>query len=371
MRADDKPLIDLLPQIEANAPDVDRDAAFPVSNIRALADAGFLGLVSSTEVGGSGGPLRAAVDVVRAIGRCCGSTAMVTCMHYCAVAVIEKYGTESVRREIAAGRHLSTLAFSEPGSRSHFWASLGTADAKNGVIELSARKSWVTSAHHADTYVWSSKPVSGTELSTLWLVPRTATGIQVHGQFDGLGLRGNESCPVTAVGVQASVADRLGGDGEGFSVMIGTVLPWFNLLSSAICTGLMESAVEKAVHHAASTLFQESGTKIADLAVVRANLARMRIRTDQVAALTKDAVDAVSDRRADATLRVLECKAAAGDGAAEVTDLAMRVCGGAAFRRELGVERVFRDSRAAQVMAPTSDVLHDFIGKAICGMPLF
>jgi alkylation response protein AidB-like acyl-CoA dehydrogenase len=125
------------------------------------------------------------------------------------------------------------------------------------------------------------------------------------------------------------------------------------------------------VRHAAATSFQESGSKIADLAVARANLARMRIRTDMVAALTEDAVDAVSEERPDATLRVLECKAAAGDGAAEVTDLAMRVCGGAAFRKELGVERAFRDSRAAQVMAPTSDVLHDFIGKAICGIPLF
>ena len=49
----------------------------------------------------------------------------------------------------------------------------------------------------------------------------------------------------------------------------------------------------------------------------------------------------------------------------------MRVCGGAAFRREVGVERIFRDSRAANVMAPTTDQLYDFIGKAVCGLPVF
>jgi alkylation response protein AidB-like acyl-CoA dehydrogenase len=49
----------------------------------------------------------------------------------------------------------------------------------------------------------------------------------------------------------------------------------------------------------------------------------------------------------------------------------MRVCGGAAFRKDLGVERHFRDARAAAIMAPTSDVLYDFIGKAICGLPVF
>ena len=49
----------------------------------------------------------------------------------------------------------------------------------------------------------------------------------------------------------------------------------------------------------------------------------------------------------------------------------MRVCGGAAFRKEVGVQRCFRDARAASVMAPTTDVLYDFIGKAVCGMSLF
>jgi alkylation response protein AidB-like acyl-CoA dehydrogenase len=69
-------------------------------------------------------------------------------------------------------------------------------------------------------------------------------------------------------------------------------------------------------------------------------------------------------------LRVLEVKAAAAESAIVVTDLAMKVCGGAAFRRELGVERHFRDARAARVMAPTSDRLTDFVARAVCGMPL-
>ena len=47
----------------------------------------------------------------------------------------------------------------------------------------------------------------------------------------------------------------------------------------------------------------------------------------------------------------------------------MRVCGGVAFRKEVGIERYFRDARAATVMAPTTDVLYDLIGKLACGMP--
>src|SRR3954449_8772898 len=112
----------------------------------------------------------------------------------------------------------------------------------------------------------------------------------------------------------------------------------------------MEAATQRTASHAAGTQFQHAGSSIADLPTIRAYIARMRIKTDQSKALLIDTLAAIAGGRADATLRVLESKAAAGEAASEVADLAMRVCGGAAFRKEVGVERVFRDARAALVM---------------------
>ena len=164
------------------------------------------------------------------------------------------------------------------------------------------------------------------------------------------------------------VTARLGDDGAGFAIMMGVVLPWFNVLSAAVSAGLMETAVERTAKHVSrDDLFAHAGSSIADLPTVRAFVARMRIKTDQTKALNNDTLAAMGAGLADATLRVLESKAAAGEAASEVTDLAMRVCGGAAFRKEVGVERIFRDARAALVMAPSTDVLYDFIGKAVCG----
>ena len=68
---------------------------------------------------------------------------------------------------------------------------------------------------------------------------------------------------------------------------------------------------------------------------------------------------------------MLQSKAVAGEAALAVLDLAMRLGGGAAFRKDIGIERHFRDARAAAVMAPTTDALQEFIGRALCGMPLF
>ena len=55
----------------------------------------------------------------------------------------------------------------------------------------------------------------------------------------------------------------------------------------------------------------------------------------------------------------------------DVTDLAMKTCGGAAFSKQLGLERIFRDARAGWVMAPTVDHLLEFSGRALTGLPLF
>jgi alkylation response protein AidB-like acyl-CoA dehydrogenase len=354
----------------AHAAEVDR-GAFPTVTVRALGEAGLLGLTSAVAVGGMGQGLAEAATVVERLARECGSTAMVVCMHYVATAVIEAHGPEGVRRAIAAGKHLTTLAFSEPGSRSQFWASQNSARADGDHVRISGKKSFVTAAHHADSYVWSTQPLAGSELSSLWLVPRTAPGLRVDGAFDGLGLRGNDSAPVTAEDVRLPRTALLGSDGGGFGLMMSLVLPWFNVLNASVSAGLMEAAVERTAKHAGATRFDHASSAVADLPTARAFIARMRIKTDQTKALNADTLAALAGGRTDATLRVLESKAAAGEAAAEVGDLAMRVCGGAAYRKDVGVERVFRDSRAALVMGPTTDVLYDFIGKAACGLPLF
>jgi alkylation response protein AidB-like acyl-CoA dehydrogenase len=105
--------------------------------------------------------------------------------------------------------------------------------------------------------------------------------------------------------------------------------------------------------------------------VIRGDYARLRLMTDRVRAFLGDTLTALETGRDDAPLRVLEVKAVAAEDAAAGADLAMKLCGGAAFRKETGIERHFRDSLAARVMAPTTDALLDFVGRAISGLPLF
>jgi alkylation response protein AidB-like acyl-CoA dehydrogenase len=350
---------------------VDHDSAFPDQAIQGLKRGGFLGALSSPDAGGLGLGLRGAATIMERVAEDCGSAAMVLCMHYCGVAVLEAHASMEIRRAAAVGNHLSTLAFSEAGSRSHFWAPESTASSQNGDVVLNARKSWVTSASHATAYVWSSRPLGADGVSTIWLVSSKAPGVAVKGSFEGIGLRGNDSCPVSADDVRVQPSAMLGADGKGFDIMMGTVLPTFSVLNAACSVGFMNAATVRTAEHVAQTKHFDTGSSLAELPTIRNYVARMRVKTDMASALLNDTIAAIEAGRPDATLRVLECKASAGEAANEVLDLAMRVCGGAAFRKEVGVERYFRDARAAGIMAPTTDVLYDFIGKAVCGLPLF
>jgi alkylation response protein AidB-like acyl-CoA dehydrogenase len=357
--------------IEPAAIDIDRNANFPRAAISALGDAGLLGLTSAIEVGGLGRGLTEAAKVVERIAQACPSTAMVVTMHFGATAVIEKFGAEPLRREIAAGRHLSTLAWSEAGSRSHFWAPVGTAVRDNDGYLLDGAKTMVTSALEADSYIWSSRPAEAEGASTLWLADSKAAGLRQSHPFDGMGLRGNCSAPIICKSMHLPQSAMLGTDGGGFDIMIGVVLPIFATLIASNSIGLMEASISRAIAHVSGNKFEHLNSSLADLPTIRAYIGRARIRADMARTLRDDTLTALAENRADAMLRVMQVKAAAAEAALEVTDIAMRVCGGAAFRKDVGVERYFRDARAAAIMAPTSDVLFDFIGKAVCGMPVF
>jgi alkylation response protein AidB-like acyl-CoA dehydrogenase len=154
--------------------------------------------------------------------------------------------------------------------------------------------------------------------------------------------------------------------------MLNVTLPLFCLGSAAVALGLCRAAVAATTSHLKTAKFEHLGQSLGEaLPTLRAQLATMQIETDGLAARIDDLIDHLERPRETTVLRVLESKAAAGEVAIAVTSAAMRVCGGAAFSKHLSIERLFRDAHAGAVMAPTGDVLRDFIGKAILGIPLF
>jgi alkylation response protein AidB-like acyl-CoA dehydrogenase len=363
-------------EIGAYASDVDAKGRYPREGMEALGRSGFLGLNIPKEKGGMGQGLRVAAAVLDELAQRDASLAMVYKMHLCGCACYVAFPQtgEKYFPKIVAGEHLTTLAWSEQGSRSHFWAPASQAAENGDKVVLNAQKSWVTSAGEADGYVVSTRTAGGTGATDtmLYLVLKGDSGMRVAGTWNGIGMRGNASNPMLLENCTIPADRALCKKSEGFPTMLGVVLPWFNIGNEAISVGICEAAVAATIAHLTTRRFSDmNNARLADLPTLRARLAQMRIETDRARAHLNSVLDAVEQPGPQTTLMVLESKAAGAEAALLVTDLGMKACGGAAFSRHLSLERNFRDARAGYVMAPTSDVLQEFIGRALCGMELF
>ena len=359
------------------APEIDRQGRFPSESVHALTEQGFPGLCLPVEFGGQGQTAAVFASVVEEIAHACGSTAMIYVMHVVAAQAIVASTTLSRRakllREIARGEHLTTLAFSESGSRSQFWAPMSKLIDNGDDCVISARKSWVTSANHADSFV-SSAQSPGNALPaelTLYLLDPKSPGVRIASEFNGLGLRGNDSVPVDIESARVPQGDMLTNHGAGSEMTLGVLLPWFIVGTSAMANGLCRATVDRTTEHLSKHKFENTGSHLRDLPNLRSRLAQMSVLTQQSRALLGFALASMLAGDQQTPVLLMQARTASLSAAVDVTDLAMKTCGGAAFSKQLPIDRLFRDARAGWVMAPTVDHLWDFIGRSLTGMPLF
>jgi alkylation response protein AidB-like acyl-CoA dehydrogenase len=364
--------------LRANADRIDQSRQFPRENLAALGKSGVLGLLVPKQFGGAGAGLAEMSQVIDTQGQNCASTAMVTLMHFCATAVIATKASDEVRQQllpaISRGEHLSTLAFSEAGSGGHFYAPVSEVRQNASRKTLSAQKSFVTSAGEADSYVVSARKAgaAGPTESNLYLIPKGTAGFTAQGRFEGLGLAGNASAPMTLADVAIDDKTRLGPEGTGFQTMLELVLPHFQIGVASVSAGIASAAFQAITARVGARKYEHAGgASLASIPRVQFLVAEMAIELDSMRAYLGETIRRAAASDPAAMLYVLGVKVKAADACLNIVSRAMTLGGGWAFGRRGGLERMFRDAQAAAVMAPASDVLKDFVGKACLGLPLF
>ena len=364
--------------LAVHADDIDRARRFPRQNIQELGRGGLLGLVVPREYGGAGAGIPEMSEILERMAEACPSTAMVVLMHYCGTAVIATRGSAMLKQSllpaIARGEHLTTLAFSEAGSGGHFYMPVSEVRRNGHGLRLTARKSFVTSAGEADSYVVSTRKAgaSGPTDLDLYLVAKGTQGFAVGKPFEGLGLAGNASAPMKLEDVELEEVRRLGSEGSGFQTMMEVVLPHFQVGVAAVSLGIATAAFQAASAHVVARKYEHAGgTALAAIPRVQFLAAEMALELRSARAYLGETIRRVGAGDPEAMLDVLGVKARAAEAALAVASRAMTLGGGAAFGRRGGLERIFRDAQAASVMAPTTDVLKEFLGKACLGVPLF
>jgi alkylation response protein AidB-like acyl-CoA dehydrogenase len=360
------------------ADEIDRTRRFPRQNIEELGRRGLLGLVVPTEYGGAGAGIPEMAQVLECMAQACASTAMVTLMHHCGTAVIAARGSATLKQNIlpaiARGEHLTTLAFSEAGSGGHFYMPVSEVSRNGHGLHLTAQKTFVTSAGEADSYVVSTRKAgaSGPMDLDLYLVARSAKGFEVGTPFEGLGLAGNGSAPMKLDEVELEEEKRLGNEGSGLQTMMEVVLPHFQVGVAAVSLGIAAAAFHAASAHVTARKYEHAGgVALSAIPRVQFLAAEMALELRSARAYLSETIRRAGAGDPEAMLDVLGVKARAPEAALAVASRAMTLGGGAAYGRRGGLERISRDAQAASVMAPSTDVLKEFLGKACLGVPLF
>lgn len=356
------------------AAEIDRDRRFPKEAFRAFGEEGLLGLLIPKELGGLGGTLEDLVAVNERVAASCGSTAMCFLMHQCGTAVIAAKANadqqERYLRPIAEGRKIGTLAFSETGTGAHFYNPEIQAVVDGDGYSLHGRKGFVTNGDQADFLIVVTKASTSEQGLTMLIVDRELPGVRFEGTWEGIGLSGNNSIAMVLDHVKLSADQRVGMEGDGLDLIFGVVAPTFILGVAAVNNGLARGAYLAALEHAKTRTYAD-GRSLAEIQAIQFYLSEMFGRVSASSLYTRDAAAGAVQGREGAILHVMQSKINASESAIQVTNLAMQVCGGKGYSRDMPVERYLRDARAGSVMAPTTEVLKEWVGKSVAGIPLF
>jgi alkylation response protein AidB-like acyl-CoA dehydrogenase len=365
--------------IRPNAERTDREGIFPRENLRALARAGYAGVLIPKEYGGLGLDHVAFAIAAEEIGRACASTALVYVMHVGAVQTIALYGSEDQKRRwVASAREglIGTYSTSEKASGGHWWFNFSQAEKDGDDYLLSAEKSFTTSSGQADYYLVQTRSPNAkgpTDIIFL-IVDGKAAGIQ-PGVWDALGVHGNHSGPIKYDKVRVPTRDRLGAEGEGKDIIYHGVSPVYLVGLGAAWHGVARGALETVTQYALGTVHRDFNRRLADYQVLRQQLGTARVLAaslpawQQALAVQLDELWAQGKPQGEILIPLTEFKVHAAEVANEVTRLALDISGGYGYKRG-PLERYFRDARAAIGMGPSNNIAREWIGKTLVNLPL-
>lgn len=363
--------------VEPAAEMVDAEAKWPEKGIRALQQAGLGGLVVPEIHGGLGLGMEGLVSVCEQIGRACASTALCFGMHCVGTAVIVAKATplqiEQYLGPICRGEHLTTLALSEPGAGSHFYYPMTRLERRNKRLHIDGKKVFVTSGGYADSYVISTAagdaPHAAGEFTCVVLREHTP-GMTWGPDWNGLGLRGNSSRSLDLDGVEIPETDLLGQEGDQIWYVFQVIAPYFLVAMAATFLGVADAALGEAVASVRERTYRHSGADLAESQVVQHRLGALWAEVERTRRLTYFSAQAGDVGGPQALSALCAAKAEAAACVVNVVNGAMTLMGGRAYQSHAPMWRRLRDARAADVMAPTTDILKTWTGRMLLGVPI-
>ncbi len=351
-------------EVAPYAAELDREDRVPFETLEKMAEMGFMGLCVPEEYGGAGADFLSYCLLIEELSRADAGVGVTLAVHTSAGTLpILLYGTEDQKArwvpDLARGAKIGCFALTEPTTGSDAAAIQTRAERVDGGYQLSGHKQWVTNGRIAGTMIAFARAPEGV---TAFVVPMNAEGVSFGKHAKKMGVISATTDDVHLDGVFVPEEDRLGEEGRGLGVALGT-LDTGRIGIAAQALGIAEGAFRYAADYAAGrTTF---GKLIAEHQAVAFKLADMQTKIRAARLLTYEAAW-MKDRGVRVTEAGARAKLYASQVANEVTYDAVQTLGGYGYMKdESPVERFYRDARVTEIYEGTSEIQRLVISRGI------
>ncbi len=357
---------------------MDKEARWPEQSMRRLQQAGLGGFVVPQESGGMGEGLLGLASACEILGEESASAGLCFGMHCVGTAMIAAKATEYQKKHflepIAAGEHLTTLALSEPGTGAHFYfPQTQLLSISESEFLLRGEKTFVTNGSKADSYVISTMGVDPEAMQhefSCVVVEANREGLGWGPEWGGIGMRGNSSRSLALNDVLIPSQNLLGQQGDQLWYVFQVVAPYFLTAMSGTYLGVAQAAFNEAREHLMHRSYRHTGMSLNQNQLLQHRLGTLWAKVERTRQLVYHACRQYDSGDPMAVLSIISSKAEVATCAVEVVNEAMTLAGGIAYRENSRLEVLLRDARAAHVMAPTTDLLYTWLGRALLEQPI-
>jgi butyryl-CoA dehydrogenase len=355
-------------RIAPHAARYDEAESYPEDSIRALVESGLYGIWVPEAYGGTDMGCLALSLVTEEIAAACAATATQYLDQPLGGLPILLFGDETQKKKylptLATGERLAAYSLSEPGAGSDAAGLKTTAVRRGDHYVLNGSKQWCTNGDHADviTVFATVDPAKRAKGITAFLVEKGTPGFEVGKKERKLGIRASPTVALHFSECAIPVAQRLGGEGEGFRIAMST-LDVTRPATGAMAVGIAQAALDAAVGYARDR--QQFGQPIAAFQGIQFMLADMAMQTHAARLMVHHAARQVDTGITGNTYEASMAKCWAGDAAMKVATDAVQVFGGYGYTREFPVERYMRDAKIMQIYEGTNQIQRLIIARAL------
>lgn len=354
--------------IVPRAAEIDETDTFPRDIVRKMADLGLMGLPIPEEWGGVGADFMSYVRAIEEISYASAAVGVILAVHTSVGTFpILYFGSEEQKQKflpkLASGEWLAAFALTEPNAGSDA-SSIRTRAVRDGEdYVLNGSKVFITNGGEADVYcVFAvTHPGRGSRGITAFLVERDTPGFRIGKKERKMGLNGSATCELLFDDARVPAANRLGGEGDGFSIAM-RLLDGGRIGIGAQALGIARAAFDAA--HAYVRQRKQFGQELAHFQGVQFMVADMATRIEAAQWLIYNAAYR-KEHGKKCSREASMAKLYASDTAMQVTTDAVQLHGGYGYIKDFHVERYMRDAKVTQIYEGSNQIQRVVIARQL------